>query len=275
MTVHHLLEVRRENQNRGVIPSHGVWENALDEHTRIEKELWEEHLALQRQLESEMADAQQRAEKDQLIEKELWEEHLALERQLEREMADAQQRAEKDQLNSSYPKSTQGREEERTMHRRTVKTFAESRQADLELEDQLARAKVGLRHAERGDSRQADVDWEDQLARAKAGLRQAERGDSRQVGVDVEEQLARAKAGLRPTAKQKAAAEAKANAEAEANRSAYRDTTGHVVQPSNTTGQGGPPAQSFSADLFSSSQPSVTPSLQVDAQRSDEDTVDI
>jgi len=58
-------------------------------------------------------------------------------------------------------------------------------------------------------------------------------------------------------------------------RSAYRDPTGHVVQPSNTTGQGGPPAQSFSADLFSSSQPSVTPSLQVDAQGSDEDTVDI
>jgi hypothetical protein len=58
-------------------------------------------------------------------------------------------------------------------------------------------------------------------------------------------------------------------------RSAYRDPTGHLVQPSNTTGQGGPPAQSFSADLFSSSQPSVTPSLQVDAQGSDEDTVDI
>jgi len=48
------------------LKSDGTWEKALDEHARIEKELWEEHLDLQRQLESEMADAQRKAEEDQL-----------------------------------------------------------------------------------------------------------------------------------------------------------------------------------------------------------------
>jgi hypothetical protein len=43
-----------------------TWVKAFDEHARIEKELWEEHLDLQRQLEIEMADDQRRADENQL-----------------------------------------------------------------------------------------------------------------------------------------------------------------------------------------------------------------
>ena len=48
------------------LKSDGTWFKALDEHARIEKELWEEHLDLQRQLEIEMAEAQRRADENKL-----------------------------------------------------------------------------------------------------------------------------------------------------------------------------------------------------------------
>ena len=65
-----VLEGGRQVWDDSLFASHfksdGTWVKALDEHARMEKELWEEHLDLERQLEIEMADAQRRADEVQL-----------------------------------------------------------------------------------------------------------------------------------------------------------------------------------------------------------------